>query len=115
MPDVSGPDLIARAQRGDVDAIGALYDMHYRAIFRYLRARVGDQQLAEDLTGDVFRRMLTGVRQYRPMGLPFQAWLFRIAHNLLVDHYRQESSHRLVSLQKTESQPDIEADPASVT
>ena len=68
MPDVSGPDLIARAQRGDVDAIGALYDMHYRAIFRYLRARVGDQQLAEDLTGDVFRRMLTGVRQYRPMG-----------------------------------------------
>jgi len=114
MPDTSSPDLVVLAQRGEADAIGALYDMHYQAIFRYFRARVGDRQLAEDLTGDVFRRMLTGLPQYRPMGLPFWAWLFRIAHNLLIDHYRKESGHVSVMLDETERQARGGDDPASI-
>jgi RNA polymerase sigma-70 factor, ECF subfamily len=114
MRDVSEADLVALAQGGDVDAIGALYDQHYHAIYRYLRARVDDPQLAEDLTSDVFRRMLTGLPRYRPRGLPFRAWLFRIAHNLLIDHYRRESSHPSLELQET-NDPDEEGDdPASV-
>lgn len=110
----SDPDLVALAQRGETDAIGALYDQHYLAIFRYIRARVGDRPLAEDLTSEVFRRMLTGLPRYRPLApsVPFRAWLFRIAHNLLVDQYRQESSHVLVKLQETERQSQSEDDPA---
>lgn len=113
MLDTSGPDLVELAQRGEADAIGGLYDLHYRAIFRYFRARVGNWQLAEDLTSDVFRRMLTGLPQYRPMGLPFRAWLFRIAHNVLVDHYRKESSDMSVELQENEQHGQRAADPAS--
>ena len=114
MHDPSSPDLVALALRGDAEAIGSLYDMHYQAIFRYFQVRVGEQELAEDLTGDVFKRMLTGLPQYRPMGLPFRAWLFRIAHNLLVDHYRRESGHRSAALCETERQGGSDADPASV-
>src|SRR5574341_277821 len=114
MTDQPSPDLVVRAQRGNVEAIGALYDLHYQAVFRYFKVRLGDQLAAEDLTGEVFRRMLTGLPQYRAIGLPFRAWLFRIAHNLLVDFYRQESGPVLVSLQQTENQPQSEAEPASV-
>jgi RNA polymerase sigma-70 factor (ECF subfamily) len=114
MLETAGPDLVALAQRGEVDAIGALYDQHYEAVFRYLASRVAERQTAEDLTGEVFKRMLTGLAQYRPMGLPFRAWLFRIAHNLLIDHYRKESGHMLVTLQETERQARGGDDPASV-
>ncbi len=114
MPETAGPDLVGLAQRGDVDAIGALYDQHYEVVFRYLGARVADRQTAEDLTGEVFKRMLTGLPQYRPMGLPFRAWLFRIAHNLLIDHYRKESGHMSVTLQDTERQAQGGDDPASI-
>jgi len=116
MPELPDSELVVRAQQGDLNAMGMLYDQHYKMIFRYLRARVGDQLLAEDLTGDVFRRMLTGLPQYRSLGLPFRAWLFRIAHNLMIDHYRQESGREMASLDedKTESQPQGEDDPAVV-
>ena len=86
--------VVARAQRGDVDALGALYDQHQAAIFRYLWARLGDRQTAEDLTGDVFMRMLGALPNYRPTA-PFRAWLYRIARNLLVDHYRKHAQPAL--------------------
>ena len=113
MPNLSSPELIALAQRGNEEAIGALYDAHCQGVFRYFKARAGDQATAEDLTGEVFRRMLTGLPQYRAMDLPFRAWLFRIAHNLLIDHYRRESDHALVPLQEAENVSADEIDPAS--
>lgn len=112
MPDLSTPELVALAQRGDEEALGALYDAHCQPVFRYFNARLRNQQAAEDLTGEVFRRMLTGLPQYRAIGLPFRAWLFRIAHNLLVDYYRQEDGPMLVSLQQAERQTNDD-DPAS--
>jgi RNA polymerase sigma-70 factor, ECF subfamily len=113
MPNLSSPELIALAQRGNEEAIGALYDAHCQAVFRYFKARLGHQQTAEDLTGEVFRRMLTGLPQYRALDLPFRAWLFRIAHNLLVDHYRSESGHATVPLAEAENASTDEIDPAS--
>jgi len=98
MTDAVELDLIASAQGGDVDAIGALYDRHHESIFKYLWLRLGNQHVAEDLTGDVFLRMLDALPAYRTLGLPFRAWLYRIAHNLLVDHYRRESKHVPISL-----------------
>lgn len=114
MANLFSPEVLALAQRGDEAAIGVLYDSHCQAVFRYFKARLGYQQTAEDLTGEVFRRMLTGLPRYRAIDLPFRAWLFRIAHNLLVDHYRQESGHTVVSLQDAENVSADEINPASV-
>ena len=58
MAEPANDDLVGLAQHGDLDALTALYDQHYNMIFRYLRARLGDGQAVEDLTGEVFKRML---------------------------------------------------------
>jgi RNA polymerase sigma-70 factor (ECF subfamily) len=102
------------AQQGDPDAIGALYDQHYPAVLRYFRSRVSGQEAAEDLTADVFKQMVAALPQYRALGLPFRAWLFRIAHNRLVDHYRKESSQVSVRLEAVEHQTLAGEDPALV-
>lgn len=81
---------VVLAQEGNVDALGELYDQHHESVFRYVLARVGDQHLAEDLTGDVFMKMLAGLNGYRPKQVPFRAWLYRIARNRVTDHYRRE-------------------------
>ncbi len=112
MHDSSEPDLVARARGGDVDAIGALYDQHHESIFRYLWLRVGDRCVAEDLTGDVFMRMLTALPHYQSVGLPFRAWLYRIAHNLMIDHWRKTNSREAVPFDTLQEQED-ESDPPS--
>ena len=113
MSDSSSPDLIARAQGGDVDAIGALYDQHHAALFRYIWSRVRDRRLAEDLTGEVFLRMLTALPGFRPSQAPFRAWLYRVARNLLVDHYRKEGRRVSAPLQQAEARGDDEGDPGA--
>lgn len=95
---VSEEEIINRAQRGDVQAVGTLYDLHHERIYRYVWSRVGQQRLAEDLTGEVFARMVANLPDYRPVGQPFQAWLYRIAHNLIADHYRQDGGNEMMSL-----------------
>lgn len=113
MAEPSGHELVYRAQQGDMAALAALYDQHYGLIFRYLRARLGDREAVEDLTGEVFQRMLTALPKYRAQGLPFRAWLFRIAHNLLVDHYRQLGRRVTVEWEDTAETADPGADPAT--
>lgn len=109
MFDQNQTQLITCAQRGDVDAIGKLYDQHQNAIFRYLWVRVGERPQAEDLTGEVFMRMLTALPNYRPTA-PFRAWLYRIARNLLIDHYRKHGQTTTVPLETAEPQPTSSAD-----
>ena len=96
-----------------MEAVGALYDEHQAHIFRYVWSRVGDRRLAEDLTGDVFVRMVTGLPGYRLQGLPFRAWLYQIARNRLVDHYRREGRHAATELGAAEVPAPREAEPAS--
>jgi RNA polymerase sigma-70 factor (ECF subfamily) len=97
-----------------MDAAGELYDRHNERIFRYVWARVREDQTAEDLTGEVFARMVTGLPGYRPTDVPFQAWLYRIAHNLIVDHYRKEGRSSLVPLQQAEAVREEGNSPASI-
>ena len=106
MPEPDDPQLMARAQGGDMDAIGSLYDRHRESIFRYLWLRLGDRHQAEDLTGDVFMRMLDALPHFQAVGIPFRAWLYRIAHNLLVDHFRKTNAHVSISLDAVEDQGD---------
>lgn len=81
--------LLRQAQRGDADAFAALYRDNVQAVFRYVAHRVYDYRLAEDLTADVFTRALEGLSSYRSQGKPFIAWLYRIAHDRVIDHYRR--------------------------
>jgi RNA polymerase sigma-70 factor (ECF subfamily) len=113
MAEAPAPDLVALAQTGDPHAIGALYDEHHAALFRYLWARVGERETAEELTGDVFMRMLTALPRYRPSVAPFRAWLYRIAHNLLVDHYRKGRGQVSLPLQAAEALNSAE-DPSAL-
>jgi RNA polymerase sigma-70 factor (ECF subfamily) len=81
--------LIARAQAGDGAAFGVLFERYRRSVFRYLYYRIGDQHSAEDLTGEVFLRVMRALPDYRRQGAPFQAWIFQIARHLAVDHFRK--------------------------
>ena len=79
------------AQQGDLTGFAEIYDAYFDRIFRYAFARIGDRAEAEDLAGDVFLRALQAIKSYKPGGAPFSAWLFRIAHNRVVDHFRRKS------------------------
>jgi RNA polymerase sigma-70 factor (ECF subfamily) len=114
MDDPTNPNMVAMAQRGDIEALGNLYDLHYPAISRYFQSKVADRSCAEDLTGEVFRRMLAGLPRYRDIGLPFRAWLFRIAHNTLIDHYRQETFRMSFTPAETDPPSQYQFDPANV-
>jgi RNA polymerase sigma-70 factor (ECF subfamily) len=84
-------ELIKQAQRGDKHAFGDLYEIHAPAIYRYLFAHLDNSMDAEDLTGEVFLKAWQSLPKYIERGVPFLAFLFRIAHNVLVDHYRQNN------------------------
>ena len=81
--------LIAAAQAGDKQAVSTLYEAYAQAIFRYISYRVESDMLAEDLTAEVFLRMVQGLPRYQDSGAPFGAWLYRIAATQVADHYRR--------------------------
>jgi RNA polymerase sigma-70 factor (ECF subfamily) len=80
--------LVERAQRGDRSALEELYLLHFDRIYSYLHLSVGNRHDAEDLTTQTFLRMLEAIGRFRWRSAPFSAWLFRIAHNLAMDHFR---------------------------
>jgi RNA polymerase sigma-70 factor, ECF subfamily len=80
--------LVDRAQQGDRDALEELYLIHFDRIYSYLHVSVGNRHDAEDLTTQTFLRMLESIGKFRWQSAPFSAWLFRIAHNLAMDHFR---------------------------
>lgn len=91
-------DVVRLAREGDSAAMTELYE-HYRSrIYGYLFYRVGDTHQAEDLTAEVFLRVVEKLPGYRFQAIPFQAWLFQIARNLAIDHYRKTNAHPMVEL-----------------
>jgi RNA polymerase sigma-70 factor, ECF subfamily len=90
--------LVKLAQRGDSDAIAALYQMYVDTIYRYVAYRVGSQADAEDLTAEVFVRMVKSLPDYQDTGAPFDAWLHRIAAVRVADFYRQQGRRPQVDL-----------------
>ena len=80
--------LVERGQRGDRAALEELYLIHFDRIYSYLHMTVGNRHDAEDLTTQTFMRMLESIGRFRFQQAPFSAWLFRIAHNLSMDHFR---------------------------
>ncbi|MGA9533373.1 MAG: RNA polymerase sigma factor [Anaerolineales bacterium] len=86
IPDAA---LVARAQDGDTDAFGMLYERYVDQIFRYVRTRVSETRDAEDLTESVFVRSFEALDGYEERGHPYTAFLYQVARNVLVDHYRK--------------------------
>ena len=80
--------LVDRAKQGDRDALEELYLIHFDRIYSYLHVSVGNRHDAEDLTTQTFLKMLESIGKFRWQSAPFSAWLFRIAHNLAMDHFR---------------------------
>jgi RNA polymerase sigma-70 factor, ECF subfamily len=80
--------LVERAQQGDRAALEDLYLIHFDRIYSYLHMSVGNKHDAEDLTTQTFLKMLESIKRFRWQSAPFSAWLFRIAHNLAMDHFR---------------------------
>ena len=82
--------LVERAVRRDTQAFALLYDQYVEKIYRYIHYKVGTRTQAEDLTAQVFLKAWESIGKYRSTEHPFAAWLYRIAHNLVVDHYRTD-------------------------
>jgi RNA polymerase sigma-70 factor (ECF subfamily) len=80
---------LARAKAGDAGAIRYLYLRFSGNVYGYTRSIVGDAHEAEDITQQVFARLVTAIGSYEPRGVPFSAWLLRIAHNMAIDHIRR--------------------------
>jgi RNA polymerase sigma-70 factor, ECF subfamily len=80
--------LTTRARQGDKEAFGDLYERYLDDIFQYISYRVGDHHDAEDLTEQVFLKAWEGIGRYREE-VPYRAWIYRIAHNTVIDHYRR--------------------------
>lgn len=91
--DIDGEaDLVERAQR-HAGAFAQLYDRYVVAVYRFAYRRTGSHQDAEDITGQTFFRALDKLPSYEWRGVPFGAWLFRIAANLVADHHRARTTH----------------------
>lgn len=98
MLEYSEEELLTRAAQGDQEAFGVLYEQYIGRIFNYIYYRTGNVHDAEDLTARVFFRAMSHIKNYNHRGLPFSAWLYRIAHNLVANWHRDNSRKKEISL-----------------
>ena len=89
MQDEQG--LVARAQQHDAEAFAQLYERYFEKIYRYIALKIGDRLEAEDMTQQVFLKALKSIGSFKWQAVPFSAWLYRIAHNQIVDFLRRKS------------------------
>lgn len=97
-PEYNEEEVLIKASQGDSDAFGRLYERYVERIFNYVYYRTGNQHDAEDLTARVFQRAMNHIRNYTDRGVPFSAWLYRIAHNLVANWHRDRSRKQEVPI-----------------
>lgn len=90
--------------------LAGLYEEYYDRIAHYVYVRIGDKSEAQDIASEVFLKALKSIKSYEEQGIPMQAWLFKIAHNMVVDHLRKTSKIKKVPIDTVEIQD--ESDPA---
>jgi len=98
--------FVHRAQQGDKEAFAQLYESHFDKIYRYVVLRIGNKTEAEDVTQQVFLNALQSIRSFKWKGIPFSAWLFRIAHNLVVDYLRKAKKVVITPLDESSARSD---------
>jgi RNA polymerase sigma-70 factor (ECF subfamily) len=100
VPELKDENALLLAAQGDQEAFGVLYERYVGRIYNYIYYRTGNQHDAEDLTARVFFRALRHIEHYTDRGLPFSAWLYRIAHNLVANWHRDNSRRKEVPLEE---------------
>ncbi len=95
--ELADTDLVELSKR-DQEAFGALYERYVKKIYSYIYYRTSNSHDAEDLTSRVFFRAMSHIEHYVDKGLPFQAWLYRIAHNLVANWHRDKSRRKIIPL-----------------
>jgi RNA polymerase sigma-70 factor (ECF subfamily) len=96
--EFSDNDVLEKAIDGDRDAFGVLYERYIERIYSYIYYRTGNVHEAEDLTERVFLRAMRHITTYTNRGLPFSAWLYRIAHNIVANWYRDNSRRKEIAI-----------------
>jgi RNA polymerase sigma-70 factor (ECF subfamily) len=109
-PDIIG--LVKEAAGGSYPAFEQLYRLYVKQIFRYVYYQLGDRMTAEDITEDVFIRVLERIRTCAGREATFKAWLYRIARNRVVDHLRSQRKHLSIESDRTQQISDRRSDPA---
>ncbi len=107
-------EVLAERAKTDREAFGILYERHVRRIYNYIYYRTGSVADAEDLTARTFYQALSNLHRYKVQGVPFSAWLFRIAHNLVANWHRDTGRHRAVPLDGLYELPNPSDDPPEV-
>lgn len=92
--------LLERAKASDPDALGEIYDRHAEGIYNYIYRRTGERELAEDLTSDVFVRMLRAIKENQAWHTSLSGWLYQIAHNRVIDHFRRQPEEEVLTLEE---------------
>ncbi|HEX9018852.1 MAG TPA: sigma-70 family RNA polymerase sigma factor [Anaerolineaceae bacterium] len=114
-PDLTESELVDQAGRGETEAFSTLYERYVTRIYNYIYYRTGNPHEAEDLTSRVFHRALHHIANYDNRGVPFSAWLYRIAHNLVANWHRDNSRRKEVPLEDYTQHPQrMQAPEASV-
>ena len=106
------PQLIRSAQLGDRQAFARLYEMNVDRVYHYLLGRMAEPADAEDVTAEVFIRAMKALPKYKDQGVPFVALLFRIAHNLWVNHLKKQGIRKETVLEDTMPAPNNPAETA---
>ena len=104
--------LIRRAQQRDPVALTQIYEDNFDKIYRYIVLKIGERTEAEDMTQQVFLSAMKSISSFKYQGKPFAAWLYRIAHNQVVDYWRKKSKQATVPL--NESLPASNSDPEKI-
>jgi RNA polymerase sigma-70 factor (ECF subfamily) len=99
-------------QKTKQELLVSLYEEYYDRVARYAYARIGDRCEAEDIASETFLKALDSLNKYRDQGVPIQAWIFRIAHNLVVDYLRRATKNKELPLEIANTMNN--ADPAAV-
>lgn len=97
--------VVEAAKSGDQAALGELYEYYFPRIYRYVASRLNSPEDAEDVTEEIFLRILDGLGNFTWRGLPFGAWVFRIARNEVVSHVRRQKA-RGQTAELTDTIPD---------
>lgn len=110
-PEFNEEEVLLRASQGDRDSFGLLYERYIDRIFNYVYYRTGNTHDAEDLTARVFQRAMNHIHNYTDRGVPFSAWLYRIAHNLIANWHRDRSRRQEIPLNEVPVLPSREDRP----
>ena len=112
--DAGVRNLVKKANGHDPDAFGLLYDEYVDQIFRYVYYKVGNFAESQDLTGQTFLKAFENIDSYEMRDVAFSSWLYRIAHNLVVDYFRKESKRESVTLEERPPVPSNRGNPVDM-